>query len=158
MLLTSPPLVQPYQADSNVGLIRGTQSGFNICNSTTENQQSNCQTSFLNSIDGNHLVMISRSLFTPPIDFCLWAPPAPNSTVADTEGEMVAWCTKPGHGTRLIPHDALLGVQYMRTPDYAQVVGFIDQTKINLQSDDYGGEMDPHGADLVRSFHFFPPL
>ncbi|KAG5651404.1 hypothetical protein H0H81_008762 [Sphagnurus paluster] len=71
----------------------------------------------------------------------------PNSIVADTEGEMVAWCTKPGHGTRLIPKNALKGVQYMRTPAYAQVVGFIDQTFIDLQTDDYGGEMDPHGAD-----------
>lgn len=61
---------------------------------------------------------------------------------------MVAWCTKPGRGTRLIPAGALQGVQYMRTPDYAQVVGFIDQSFINLQSDDFGGEMDPHGADL----------
>jgi len=38
----------------------------------------------------------------------------------------------------------------MKTPDYVQVVGFIDQTKINMLKGDYGGEMDPHGADLVR--------
>jgi hypothetical protein len=81
-------------------------------------------------------------------DFCLWAPDLPESVVANTEGEMVAWCTKPGRGTRLIPHDALKGVQFMRTPDYAQVIGFIDQSKINIQADDFGGEMDPHGADL----------
>lgn len=61
---------------------------------------------------------------------------------------MVAWCSKPGHGTRLIPAGALTGVQYLKTPDYIQVVGFIDQTKINMLPDDYGGEMDPHGADL----------
>ena len=36
----------------------------------------------------------------------------------------------------------------MRTPDYVQVVGFIDQTFINLASDDFGGELDPHGADF----------
>lgn len=30
---------------------------------------------------------------------------------------------------------------------YVQVVGQIDQTALNLQSDDYGGEEDPHGAD-----------
>jgi hypothetical protein len=122
----------PYMVDTDQGLIRGYQYGYNKCNSTTENQNSNCQTSFVNAID----------------DFCLWAPPKANSVVADTEGEMVAWCTKPGRGTRLIPADALKGVQYIRTPDYAQVVGFIDQTKINLQDGDYGGEMDPHGADL----------
>ncbi|KAF9037498.1 hypothetical protein BJ165DRAFT_559765 [Panaeolus papilionaceus] len=61
---------------------------------------------------------------------------------------MVAWCTKPQHGTRLIPAGALYGVQYTKTPDYVQVVGFIDQTKINMIAGDYGGEMDPHGADL----------
>jgi len=122
----------PEKVDTDQGLIRGTQFGFNICNSTTENQQSDCQTSFMSSID----------------DFCLWAPPQPNSTVADLEGEMVAWCTKPGRGTRLIPANALQGVQFMRTPDYVQVVGFIDQAQINMQPDDFGGEMDPHGADL----------
>lgn len=36
----------------------------------------------------------------------------------------------------------------MRTPDYVQVVGFIDQALINMNADDYGGELDPHGADL----------
>lgn len=63
---------------------------------------------------------------------------------------MVAWCTKAGRGTRVIPRDALKGVQFIRTPDYVQVVGFIDQTKVNIQAGDYGGELDPHGADLVR--------
>ena len=37
----------------------------------------------------------------------------------------------------------------MRTPDYLQVVGFIDQTLVNIQQGDEGGELDPHGADLV---------
>ena len=36
----------------------------------------------------------------------------------------------------------------MRTPDYLQVVGFIDQSLINLQANDSGGELDPHGADF----------
>jgi len=71
--------------------------------------------------------------------------------VADKEGEMVAWCTKPGKGTRLIPAGALQGVQFTKTPAYVQVVGFIDQAQINIQSPDFGGEMDPHGADLVRN-------
>src|SRR5688572_13020286 len=72
--------------------------------------------------------------------------------VGDIEGIMVAYCSKPGHGTRLIPAGALTGVQFMKTPDYIQVVGFIDQTKINILEGDWGGEMDPHGADLVRRF------
>ncbi|GLB45547.1 putative macrofage activating glycoprotein [Lyophyllum shimeji] len=121
----------PYQVDPDVGP-RGSQTGYNRCNSTTEGQNSLCQTAFLNSID----------------DFCLWAPIDPNSLVGNVEGEMVAWCTKPGHGARTIPAGALTGVQFMKTKDYVQVVGFIDQTKVNLAGDDFGGEMDPHGADL----------
>ncbi|GAB1518071.1 hypothetical protein RhiTH_001129 [Rhizoctonia solani] len=122
--------LQPYQVSPEpVG--RGPQFGFNICNSTTENQQSDCQTSFVNSID----------------DFCLWAPATPNSLIADTEAAEVAWCSKKGHGTRVIPGGALKGVQYLKTPDYVQITGFVDQSQINLQSDDAGGELDPHGAD-----------
>ncbi|KDQ32330.1 hypothetical protein PLEOSDRAFT_175509 [Pleurotus ostreatus PC15] len=90
------PTGLPYQADSEQ-LIRGTQTGYSICNSTTGSQNSLCQTSFLNALD----------------DFCLWAPINPNSTIPDTEGEEVAWCTKPGRGTRLIPAGALKGVQFM---------------------------------------------
>jgi len=122
----------PYKVDTDVGLIRGTQLGYNICNSTTQNQESLCQTSWLNAVD----------------DFCLWAPSKPGHLVGDIEGEMIAWCTKPGHGSRLIPAGALKGVQFTKTPDYVQVVGFIDQTAINMEKGDYGGEMDPHGADL----------
>lgn len=29
-------------------------------------------------------------------------------------GEMVAWCTKEGHGTRIIPEGALQGVQFIQ--------------------------------------------
>jgi hypothetical protein len=121
----------PYQTDTD-DLLRGRQFGYNKCNSTTAGPKSLCQTSFLNSLD----------------DFCLWAPPEPNSLIADTEGEEVAWCTNPKFGTRVIPAGALKGVQFMRTPDYVQVVGFIDQSLINIKSDDFGGELDPHGADL----------
>lgn len=42
---------QPYQADPDNG-VRGTQRGYNRCNSTTENQKSLCQTAVFNSIDG----------------------------------------------------------------------------------------------------------
>ncbi|TFK35250.1 hypothetical protein BDQ12DRAFT_700065 [Crucibulum laeve] len=126
------PTGLPYQADTESHLIRGGQSGYNICNSTTAGQDSMCQTNIFNSID----------------DFCLWGPPEPNMVVGDHEGEMVAWCTKEGHGTRLIPEGALTGVQWIRAPAYVSVVGFIDQTKINIRAGDWGGEMDPHGADL----------
>ncbi|GAA5825719.1 hypothetical protein JCM11251_000349 [Rhodosporidiobolus azoricus] len=120
----------PYQADTDNGE-RGRQYGFNMCNSTTQNQESNCQTAIINSID----------------DFCLWGPPELGEPVGNIEGEMVAWCTKEGHGTRVIPDGALQGVQFVRTPHYVQVVGFIDQQKINILPEDDGGEMDPHGAD-----------
>lgn len=122
----------PYKADPDVGLLRGDQWGYNICNDTTENQQSLCQTMVFNDLD----------------DFCLWGPPEYGKTVGDIEGIMVAWCTKPGHGTRLIPEGALKGVQWIKTPGYIQAAGFIDQTQINLFANDSGGEMDPHGADL----------
>jgi len=122
----------PYQADTEPNLIRGAQVGYNICNSTTENQDSLCQTLIFNSID----------------DFCLWGPPEHDSVVGDTEGEMVAWCSKPGYGTRLIPEGTLKGLQWMKTPAYVQLVGFIDQSKIGIKSGDYGGELDPHGADF----------
>ncbi|KAF9234084.1 hypothetical protein BU15DRAFT_53062 [Melanogaster broomeanus] len=122
----------PYQVDYNTAAIRGPQTGYNICNSTTENQDSLCQTSMVNHID----------------DFCLWAPPMPNATIGDTEQEEVAWCTKPGHGTRLIPAGALTGVQVLVTSAYIQIAGFMDQTQLNMNAEDYGGELDPHGADL----------
>jgi hypothetical protein len=122
----------PYKIDTDVGLVRGVQAGYNICNGTTETQESLCQTSYFNG----------------PDDFCIWGPHAPDSVVGDTEGEMVAWCTKPGHGTRLIPEGALTGLQWIKTPDYVQAVGFLDQTAINIKAGDWGGEMDPHGADL----------
>jgi len=120
------------QVDPDTQLVRGPQYGYNICNSTTENQNSLCQTAYVNS----------------PSDFCLWAPATRNSTIADTEGEEVAWCTSKGHGTRLIPAGAIKGLQYLTTPDYIQIVGFMDQTDLNLAPGDFGGELDPHGADL----------
>ncbi|KAG8737511.1 hypothetical protein FRC10_008091 [Ceratobasidium sp. 414] len=120
----------PYKADTDTGE-RGTQFGYNICNSTTEGPNSLCQTAMINSLD----------------DFCLWGPPEPNSLIGNTEGEAVAWCTKPGRGTRVMPPGTLTGVQFMRTPSYVQVIGTIDQSKINLAPKDDGGEMDPHGAD-----------
>jgi len=82
-------------------------------------------------------------------DFCIWAPSVPGKTVGEIEGEMIAWCTRPGHGTRIMPDGTITGVQFTKSPDYVEVVGFMDQTKINMVAGDAGGEMDPHGADLV---------
>ncbi|TEB23402.1 hypothetical protein FA13DRAFT_1580480, partial [Coprinellus micaceus] len=121
----------PYKIDTDRGLIRGEQVGYNQCNSTTEGPTSLCQTAIFNSLD----------------DFCFWAPPNPGHEVGEIEGEMVAWCTQPGHGTRVIPDGAITGVQFTKAPDYIQVVGFMNQTQINMLRGDAGGEMDPHGAD-----------
>lgn len=81
------------------------------------------------------------------LDFCLWGPPEPDSLIGNVEGESVAWCTKAGYGTRIIPKGAITGLQFMKTPDYVQVTGFIKQQLINIEKDDSGGELDPHGAD-----------
>lgn len=85
------------------------------------------------------------------IDFCLWAPPSAGKEVGEIEGEMVAWCTKGGHGARVIPDGTITGVQFTKAPNYIQVVGFMKQTNINMVAGDQGGEMDPHGADLVSN-------
>jgi len=46
-----------------------------------------------------------------------------------------------------MPDGTITGVQFTKSPDYVQVSGFMDQTKINMVAGDGGGEMDPHGAD-----------
>ncbi|KAF8872561.1 hypothetical protein CPB85DRAFT_1444959 [Mucidula mucida] len=59
----------------------------------------------------------------------------------------VAWCMKSGYGTRLIPDGAIQGVHFVKTPDFVQVTGVGDLTKLNIPAGDAGGELDPHGAD-----------
>jgi len=124
------PYNVPPQVDTST-TARGVQIGINQCNSTTQNQNSLCINAVVNSLS----------------DFCLYAPPSPNSTIADTEGEEVAWCTKSGYGTRILPDSALLGVQAIKTPDYLEIIGAINQPLINIAAGDTGGELDPHGAD-----------
>jgi len=60
----------------------------------------------------------------------------------------VAYCTKPGHGTRIMSPGTLTAVQVLRAPSYTLFTGHINQVNIGLQSNDYGGELDPFGADL----------
>jgi len=121
----------PYQVTGDQGGIRGPQFGYNQCNSTTEGPNSLCQTSFMNDIT----------------DFCMWSSTQPNDTIGESEAREVAWCTKPGHGGRVIPAGAITGVQWLYAKDYVQVVGYIDQTQVSLAANDEGGELDPHGAD-----------
>jgi hypothetical protein len=106
------------------------QTGTNQCG-TSSSQSSNCQTMFINEAD----------------DFCIWAPPKKGGTIGDLEREVVAWCTKKGRGTRVIPDGTLKGVHFVRTKDYVQVTGVGDFTKMNILKKDQGGELDPHGPD-----------
>ncbi|KAI0337992.1 hypothetical protein BDW22DRAFT_1338714 [Trametopsis cervina] len=108
------------------------QSGTNQCGSGSS-QSSMCQNVYINSVD----------------DFCVFAPPQPGpaSVIGNTERIEVAWCIKPGYGTRLIPDGSVSGAHFVQTPDYVQVTAVGDFTKINVPAGDEGGELDPHGAD-----------
>jgi len=108
------------------------QAGTNKCG-TQDSDASMCQNSYLNSID----------------DFCLYAPPKPGagSVIGNTERIEVAWCLKGGKGTRLIPDGTIFGAHFIQTPDYVQVTGTGNLTRLNVPAGDAGGELDPHGAD-----------
>ncbi|KAG0658039.1 hypothetical protein C6P46_006100 [Rhodotorula mucilaginosa] len=122
----------PYQVNPYpVG--RGPQSGYNLCNSTTVGPNSQCQTAITNNIS----------------DFCLWGSPTPDGSIGDIEAAVVAYCTTDKHGTRVIPPGAITGLQVMHTSEYIQWTGHIDMTALGLQANDTGGELDPHGADLL---------
>ncbi|GFZ48172.1 hypothetical protein JCM24511_05920 [Saitozyma sp. JCM 24511] len=79
-------------------------------------------------------------------DFCLFAPPEPNSVIGNTEQEEVAWCIQPRNNARVIPDGTFQAVHFVKTPLYWQVMGWGDFTKINIADGDFGGELDPHGA------------
>jgi len=121
----------PYQILGDNAGERGPQFGYNLCNSTTQNQESDCQTMVANSA----------------IDFCLWSSPTANNTISESEAYEVAWCTKTGYGTRLIPPGAITGLQVLYAPSYISFAGYIDQGQVNLNPTDFGGELDPHGDD-----------
>jgi hypothetical protein len=76
-------------------------------------------------------------------DFCLWAPPEPNSTIGVVEQIVVSWCTTPGRGTRLFPAGTLISAHFIETPDYIQVTGTGVFTQANIQAGDAG----------MQSFH-----
>ena len=54
----------------------------------------------------------------------------------DTKQNKVAWCTKSGRGTRVIPDGTLKGIHFIRTKDYVHVGDF---TKISVKKGDEGG-------------------
>ncbi|GAA5980350.1 hypothetical protein JCM11641_001775 [Rhodosporidiobolus odoratus] len=106
------------------------QYGYNDCTKYGDSSTANCQTLRVESLD----------------DFCLYAPPQ-KATIGDSERYEVAYCTRSGHGTRLFPKGTITGAHYLKTPDYIQITGTLDGTKINIPKGDEGGELDPHGAD-----------
>jgi len=89
------------------------------------------------------------------LDFCLFAPPEPNTAIGAAEGFAVSYCTQPGRGTRLIPEGTLKGIQLVQSPGYVQIAGIIDQTRLNIASGDFGGELDSGGQDGVGYTAFF---
>ncbi|WWD20916.1 hypothetical protein CI109_105394 [Kwoniella shandongensis] len=84
-------------------------------------------------------------------DFCLYGPPESGTGVENEIGSVepivVAYCTKPRNGARLIPDGAITGAHFIKTPLYVQIHGFWDGTKVNIVPGDAGGELDPHGAE-----------
>lgn len=83
----------------------------------------------------------------------MWGPPKPNGVIGEIEEIVVAYCTTPGRGTRLMPEGTLKSAHFVRTPDYVQVTGTGDFTKIGIKKGDEGGELDPHGADKLGNPH-----
>ncbi|KAL0562830.1 hypothetical protein V5O48_019248, partial [Marasmius crinis-equi] len=96
---------------------------------TSINQTSDSRLISLNSVD----------------DFCLYGPPEV-AEVGNSEERVVAWCTKARNNARVIPDGTFTGVSFLKTDFYIQVMGFGDFTKLNIPKGDFGGELDPHGA------------
>ncbi|KAF8598862.1 hypothetical protein BDV93DRAFT_526468 [Ceratobasidium sp. AG-I] len=112
------------------------QSGTNNCG-TGNSPDSMCQNVFVNSAS----------------DFCVWGPPTPGAVIGAIEQIVVSYCTTPGRGTRLMPEGTLKSAHFLKTPDYVQVTGEGDFTKIGIKRGDSGGELDPHGADKLGNPH-----
>jgi len=84
-------------------------------------------------------------------DFCIYGPPepGPDSLIGNVEPIVVAYCTKPRNGARLIPDGTIQSAHFVKTDQYVQINGFWDGTKVNIPYGDSGGELDPHGAENV---------
>ncbi|KAG8767476.1 hypothetical protein FRC16_007354, partial [Serendipita sp. 398] len=115
-----------YMASNLPATSQNGQTGTNNCG-TGSSASSLCQTLWLNSYD----------------DFCLFGPPR-TASIGDIEREAVAYCTKGTHGTRVIPPGTFRGVHWVKTPDYVQITGQGDFTKIHVPNGDEGGELDNH--------------
>jgi hypothetical protein len=85
-------------------------------------------------------------------DFCIWGPAGAekDQLLGDMEAATVAWCVDGEKwGSRTIPPGTITGLQLMHTSAYIQYTMTLDITKLNFAADDTGGELDPHGADLL---------
>lgn len=102
---------------------------------TTINQTSYSRLLTLNSVD----------------DFCIFGPPepGPDSVIGNVEPIVVAYCTKPRNGARLIPDGTIHSAHFVKTDAYVQINGLWDGTRVNIPYGDAGGELDPHGAENV---------
>jgi hypothetical protein len=86
---------------------------------------------------------ISTSLFrAPPESTSAYG----DSSLGNTEREVVSYCLKSGYGTRLIPAGAVTGAHFVKTPTYVQITGTLASGVMNIVPGDAGGELDPHGA------------
>ena len=69
------------------------------------------------------------------------------SDIGDAEGDVVAYCMKLAHGTRIMPEGAITGMQLLFNGEAYMMTGLVDLTVINIQAGDYGGELDSGGQD-----------
>lgn len=83
-------------------------------------------------------------------DFCIYLPPDPTmQNLVDAEVDAVAYCFNPFNETRPFPDGFIKTAHFLRTPNFIQVTGTYDRTKMNLSPNDCGGEYDNHGAENV---------
>ncbi|OCF61142.1 hypothetical protein L486_00786 [Kwoniella mangroviensis CBS 10435] len=91
-------------------------------------------------------------------DFCVYGLSEENKgkMLSESVDNVISYCSKSGHGTRLIPDGTLKGVTYVRTPSWVQVSGSGDFSQIGISSDDSGAQFDssshnPQGSSLITS-------
>ncbi|KAI5480370.1 hypothetical protein MNV49_000945 [Pseudohyphozyma bogoriensis] len=77
--------------------------------------------------------------------FCLWGSPGttPDGVIGNVEAAVVAYCSRSGHGSRIFPPGTITGIQFMRTSQYIQITGVLNQTGLNLDPSDSGVDV-PH--------------
>lgn len=85
------------------------QTGTNQCG-TGSNQTSQCQNIYVNSLQDFCLWGSVQSSYTRDVltVLNLYSPPDPNSVIGNVEEIVVAYCSSPGRGTRLLPAGTIL--------------------------------------------------